>query len=101
MVVVDEWHELIGNKRGVQVQLALARLETFNPGLRVWGMSATLGNLDEAMRVLLGPGARADSGVLVQGETPKKLVDRHAAARAHRAVRRGPGNWACACCRRW
>jgi ATP-dependent Lhr-like helicase len=26
LVVVDEWHELIGNKRGVQVQLALARL---------------------------------------------------------------------------
>ena len=26
MVVVDEWHELLGNKRGVQVQLALARL---------------------------------------------------------------------------
>ncbi len=29
MVVVDEWHELIGTKRGVQVQLALARLRTF------------------------------------------------------------------------
>ena len=26
LVVVDEWHELMGNKRGVQVQLALARL---------------------------------------------------------------------------
>ena len=25
-VVVDEWHELMGTKRGVQVQLALARL---------------------------------------------------------------------------
>ncbi len=29
LVVVDEWHELIGTKRGVQVQLALARLRAF------------------------------------------------------------------------
>ena len=33
MVVVDEWHELLGNKRGVQVQLALARLRTWAPTL--------------------------------------------------------------------
>ena len=33
MVVVDEWHELLGNKRGVQVQLALARLKNFAPTL--------------------------------------------------------------------
>ena len=60
MVVVDEWHELLGNKRGVQVQLALC----------IWGMSATLGNLPEAMHTLLGH----DEGVLVQGRVPKKLV---------------------------
>ncbi|MDM0033044.1 ligase-associated DNA damage response DEXH box helicase [Variovorax sp. J22P271] len=70
MVVVDEWHELLGNKRGVQVQLALARLRRWNDGLCVWGMSATLGNLEEAMRTLLGP----QEGVLVQGEVPKQLV---------------------------
>ena len=71
MVVVDEWHELLGNKRGVQVQLALARLKHWQPQLVVWGMSATLGNLDEALHTLLGPGG---DGVLVRGETPKKLV---------------------------
>ena len=54
MVVVDEWHELIANKRGVQVQLALARLRHWNPGLVVWGLSAALGNPDEAMDVLTG-----------------------------------------------
>ncbi|MGJ7486156.1 ligase-associated DNA damage response DEXH box helicase [Variovorax sp. LT2P21] len=70
MVVVDEWHELLGNKRGVQVQLALARLKRWNPALCVWGMSATLGNLDQAMRTLLG----RDDGTLVQGQVPKKLV---------------------------
>ncbi|MDM0026835.1 ligase-associated DNA damage response DEXH box helicase [Variovorax saccharolyticus] len=70
LVVVDEWHELLGNKRGVQVQLALARLRRWNDGLCVWGMSATLGNLEEAMQALLG----AQQGLLVQGEVPKKLL---------------------------
>ena len=70
LVVVDEWHELLGNKRGVQVQLALARLRRWNDRLCVWGMSATLGNLEEAMRTLLGD----EPGLLVQGELPKKLV---------------------------
>src|SRR6185369_7713120 len=55
-VVVDEWHELIGSKRGVQAQLAIARLWRFNPHLVVWGLSATLGNLQEAMEVLCHPG---------------------------------------------
>ena len=70
MVVVDEWHELLGNKRGVQVQLALARLRRWSPALSVWGMSATLGNLSEAMHTLLGH----DQGTLVRGAVPKKLV---------------------------
>ncbi|WP_371281374.1 ligase-associated DNA damage response DEXH box helicase [Variovorax sp. OK605] len=70
MTVVDEWHELLGNKRGVQVQLVLARLKRWNAGLAIWGMSATLGNLQEAMHALLG----YEDGVLVQGQVPKKLV---------------------------
>ncbi len=121
MVVVDEWHELLGNKRGVQVQLALARLRAptlptacgslppeggaapavwqsqsrgpclkgqFTPSptsgdslrtattratknsLVIWGMSATLGNLDETMHTLLGHAG----GRLVRGAVPKNLV---------------------------
>ncbi len=70
LVVVDEWHELIGNKRGVQVQLALARLRRFAPRLPAWGLSATLGNLDEAMRALLN----GTDGVLVRGRIDKPLV---------------------------
>ena len=69
-VVVDEWHELIGNKRGVQVQLALARLKRFNPGLVVWGLSATLGNLAESMATLTG----SEHATLVQGVHDKALV---------------------------
>ncbi|HYD01354.1 MAG TPA: DEAD/DEAH box helicase, partial [Phycisphaerales bacterium] len=64
-VVVDEWHELLGTKRGVQAELGLARLRAMSPEMRTWGLSATLGNLDEAMRVLLGAGA--SQGVMVRG----------------------------------
>ena len=53
-VVCDEWHELLASKRGVQTELALARLRRWRPGLRTWGLSATLGNLDEALAVLTG-----------------------------------------------
>ncbi|WP_295644610.1 ligase-associated DNA damage response DEXH box helicase [uncultured Methylibium sp.] len=69
-VIVDEWHELMGNKRGVQVQLALARLRRWNPKLVTWGLSATLGNLEDASRVLLGN----DDGALVRGRIDKALV---------------------------
>ncbi|MBL7718022.1 MAG: ligase-associated DNA damage response DEXH box helicase [Flavipsychrobacter sp.] len=53
-IVVDEWHELIGTKRAVLVELAISRLRKLNPRLRVWGISATIGNLEEAKEVLLG-----------------------------------------------
>lgn len=71
--VVDEWHELIGSKRGVQAQLALARLRRWNPGLVTWGLSATLGNLEESMQVLCGVHA-APAPALVQGRIDKALV---------------------------
>ncbi len=53
-IVVDEWHELLGSKRGVQMELALSRLKTVSKDLRIWGISATIGNLEEAQDVLLG-----------------------------------------------
>lgn len=70
MVVVDEWHELLGNKRGIQLQLALARLRRWNPELIVWGVSATLGNQAHAEQVLIPQGG----GISVQGETRKALL---------------------------
>ncbi|MEX2583438.1 MAG: ligase-associated DNA damage response DEXH box helicase [Gemmatimonadota bacterium] len=72
LVVVDEWHELMGTKRGVQVELALARLRAFQRGLLTWGLSATLGNLEEAARTLVGS---ADIPFeIVQGVEPKQVV---------------------------
>ena len=73
-IIVDEWHELLGNKRGVQLQLCLGWLRARRPGLPVWGLSATLGNLDEAMAVLLGEGA--EPGVSIAGDTHKPLTVR-------------------------
>lgn len=67
MLVVDEWHELLGNKRGVQLQLALARLRCWQPSLLVWALSATLGNLEHARQVLM------PAGRLVQGHDAKEL----------------------------
>jgi ATP-dependent Lhr-like helicase len=67
MLVVDEWHELLGNKRGVQLQLALARLRRWNPQLLVWGLSATLGNLEHAREVLM------PDGKVVEGHIAKDL----------------------------
>jgi len=65
IIAVDEWHELLGSKRGVQVELALSRIvglgkattDNHQPatGLCIWGISATIGNLIQAQEVLLSP----------------------------------------------
>ncbi|MBF5042276.1 ligase-associated DNA damage response DEXH box helicase [Aggregicoccus sp. 17bor-14] len=58
-IIVDEWHELLSTKRGTQVELALARLRHFAPGVRTWALSATLANLEEAAQAVVGVGAKA------------------------------------------
>ncbi|MGZ5652251.1 MAG: DEAD/DEAH box helicase, partial [Usitatibacter sp.] len=70
LVVVDEWHELLGTKRGVMTELALARLRRWNPKLRTWGLSATLGNIGEALERLTAGGG----GRIVKGVSEKKVV---------------------------
>ena len=104
IIAVDEWHELLGSKRGVQVELAVSRLvgirklklaseqsiasgkneststnkekgptsgsnqnqrsqiqKSRNQALQnstpvqLWGISATIGNLEQAKEVLLAP----------------------------------------------
>ena len=70
-VVVDEWHELVGSKRGVQTELLLARFKTMNPDLRVWGISATIGNMEEAIEVLHG--SRSQDAVSVVADIRKRI----------------------------
>ncbi len=74
-VVVDEWHELLGSKRGIQVELALSRLraiaENNNRQLRTWGISATIGNLVEAMEVLCGAGK--ENTIIIRSENKKEI----------------------------
>lgn len=76
-LVVDEWHELLGDKRGVLLALNLERLRRIHaaanpePALSVFGLSATLGNLDTALSALLGPGR---PGRIVAGSGAKPIV---------------------------
>jgi len=118
VVVIDEWHELLGTKRGVQVELGLSRLRalasvgslqfaegnssqfvvdslqfaernggskgnanenkkrqlpTQNCQLRIWGISATIGNLEQAAEVLLGNDFPQQQVKMVRANLEKKL----------------------------
>lgn len=73
-IVIDEWHELLGTKRGVQTELALSRLKTIAPKMRIWGISATIGNLQQAMEVLLGRNSPAlQNSVMIRAHINKKI----------------------------
>ena len=75
VVVIDEWHELLGTKRGVQIELGLSRLKAIRTGkLKVWGISATIGNLEQALHVLLGSQAKQSDAVMIKAELKKKLI---------------------------
>lgn len=100
VVVIDEWHELLGTKRGVQVELGLSKLRqlsvagcelsekkkvekhisskstqptTYNPQLNTWGISATIGNLEQAADVLLGNNFPRERMKMVRANIEKKL----------------------------
>jgi len=73
-IVIDEWHELLGTKRGVQTELGLSRLKTIAPKMRIWGISATIGNLQQALEVLLGPDSEhLKNSVLIRANIDKKI----------------------------
>lgn len=78
IIAVDEWHELLGSKRGVQVELGISRIihcRSNNDGaslpLSLWGISATIGNLDQAREVLMRP--LQQPGVIVKARLDKPV----------------------------
>jgi len=75
VVVADEWHELMGSKRGVQVELALSRIKTIVPDLKVWGISATIGNMDEALQALLGNYYQHKNFEIIKAEDINKQIE--------------------------
>lgn len=71
-IVVDEWHELLGTKRGVLLQLGLAQLRSYcRTRPRLWGLSATIGNLEQARAALFPRQPRA---VVVRSRARPSLV---------------------------
>ena len=90
VLVCDEWHELLGTKRGVQVELGLSKLKALSLKpkadsegfvfsslgfrLKVWGISATIGNLEQAAEVLLGNDFPPEQIRMVRANISKKLV---------------------------
>ena len=67
-VVLDEWHELMGSKRGSQTELCLSWLRQHRPQLQTWAISATIGNIEQAARHALGTEGEP---VIVGGAPPR------------------------------
>ncbi len=83
IIAIDEWHELMGSKRGVQVELALSRIvnccsiqnskvKSKKNKVVVWGISATIGNLEEAKDVLLA--SLQTEGIIIKAKLDKNIV---------------------------
>ncbi|MBY0433433.1 MAG: DEAD/DEAH box helicase, partial [Cyclobacteriaceae bacterium] len=72
-IVLDEWHELMGSKRGVQMELALSRLKAVAPGLKIWGISATIGNMEQSLQVLFGADYAKQKHRIVKSDYKKEI----------------------------
>lgn len=72
-IICDEWHELLGSKRGVQMELAISRLKGICPALKVWGISATIGNMDIAMEALLGADYSSRATTMIRADIKKQI----------------------------
>lgn len=70
MVVIDEWHELAGSKRGILLELGLARLRSFSPAVQTWALSATLADPAGAAQLAVGEGRHP---VIVKAEIERNV----------------------------
>jgi ATP-dependent helicase Lhr and Lhr-like helicase len=72
-VIIDELHSIVTSKRGVLLSLALTRVRAHAPGVRLFGLSATVADPD-ALRAWLAP-AGASPVALITGApgAPAKL----------------------------
>lgn len=76
LIAVDEWHELLGSKRGVMIELAISKIQQLTSAktqLMVWGISATIGNLQEAKQVLLYALPNKENHVLIKANINKQI----------------------------
>ncbi len=73
VIVADEWHELLGSKRGVQVELAFSRLKGIHRHLKIWGISATIGNMEQALEALLGNYYHENKYCLIKADIEKRI----------------------------
>lgn len=71
MIIVDEWHELLGTKRGVLLELCLSRLKKWNPKSLIWALTATIGNPEEAASVCVGTDR---TPVMVLAEMKREVI---------------------------
>lgn len=72
-VVVDEVHAFAGDDRGWHLQGVLSRLESIaGRSLQRIGLSATVGNPQELLRWLRGPGSDGDASVIDPGGAGKQ-----------------------------
>ena len=69
-VVVDELHNLVESKRGVQLCVGLQRLRKVAPSFQLVALSATVGTPEVAAKFLFGDGRRT----IVRAEAPKEFT---------------------------
>jgi len=69
-VVVDELHNLVESKRGVQLCVGLQRLRKVSPRFQLVALSATVGTPDVAARFLFGDGPLS----IVKADAPKEFT---------------------------
>ena len=70
-IVVDEWHDLLSSKRGVQMSLCLSRLMRLSERPTITGISATIKDPYMALEALLPNGV---SGQLTQADIDRTIT---------------------------